>query len=105
MAERAIIQIQNQNTKGITVRFSAEDVADMDKVVENINKLTNNNLSRNQLIELLYKNAKNEAKFEINAQQLSFEELLHLYDEYVDEDIPEDEMAIKDILKEYTRND
>ena len=81
MSERATIQIQSQNIKGITVRFSKDDVLEMDKVVENINKLASSNLSRNQLIELLYKNARNEVKFEINDEKLSFDEILQYYDE------------------------
>lgn len=81
MLEENIIEIPNQNTKGITVRFGVNEIEDMDNVIKNINKLLGSSLSRNQFIELMYKSAKSIAKFRVNDKHMSFDEILHYFDE------------------------
>lgn len=77
MAKRNSITIPSQHTKGITVRLGIEVINDIDKVVENINNLLSSNLSRNQLIELMFNNARAEAKFDIDGTTMSFDDLLY----------------------------
>lgn len=80
MVEENIIEIPNQNTKGITVRFGTAEIKDMDKVIKNLNEILGSNLSRNQFIELMYKSAKSIAKFKVNDKNMTFDEVLHYFD-------------------------
>lgn len=77
MAKRSSITIPSQHTKGITVRLGIDVINDIDTVVDNINSLLSSNLSRNQLIELMFNNARAEAKFDIDGVKMSFDELLY----------------------------
>ena len=73
------IKIPSSSSSLISVRIDSKLLKDIDEGTLELKQITNNSMSRNQLIELMLKFAAENAVFDINNQELTFEMILNSF--------------------------
>lgn len=73
------IRIPSSTSNPISIRIDAGLLKEIDDVTVELKGLTNNSISRNQLIELMLMFASENAVFDVNGQEMSFKMILNSF--------------------------